>query len=289
MAKQVSLNNKSLSVVATPIGNLKDFSARAIETLQSADLILCEDTRSSLPLLNYYEIRKPLKSYHKFNEIEVSENLENLFKEYNNIALISDAGTPGFSDPGYAVVNKAFEIGVNVTAIPGACAFITAYSMCGIQNTNFTFLGFLPKNKKDQVDLFKNIAISPFKLFGFYESPLRIVESLKNLECIKTKTVCVFNDLTKMFERIYRGTLEQVIKELEENPNSKKGEYCVIFEVENIENEEKQKKEQSLCLEALIAHEVFTKNISIKEAIKKLSKDYSKNELYKASLNLKEL
>ena len=262
MAKQVNLNNKTLSVVATPIGNLKDISYRAIETLQSADLILCEDTRSSLPLLNHYNIKKPLKSYHKFNEVEVSNNLENLFKEYNNIALISDAGTPGFSDPGYAVINKAYELGVNVTSIPGACAFITAYSMCGIQNTNFTFLGFLPKNKKEQVDL------------------------LKNLESIKTKTVCVFNDLTKMFERVYRGTLNEVLLQLEENPNTKKGEYCVIFE---LENEEEQKKEQSLCLEALIAHEIFTKNITIKDAIKNLSKDYSKNELYKASLNLKEL
>ncbi len=286
MVKQFNSSNKTLSVVATPIGNLKDFSARAIETLKSADLILCEDTRSSLPLLNHYEIKKPLKSYYKFNELEVSENLEMLFNEYPHIALISDAGTPGFSDPGYAVVNRAYELGVNVTAIPGACAFITAYSMCGIQNTNFTFLGFLPKNKKEQVDLFKNIAISPFKLFGFYESPLRIVESLKNLDCIQTKTVCVFNDLTKMFERVYRGSLGEVINELEENPNTKKGEYCVIFEVENII---KQEKEQSLCLEALIAHEVFSKNITVKDAIKNLSKDYSKNDLYKASLNLKEL
>lgn len=286
MTSKFNPNEKSLTVVATPIGNLKDFSLRAIETLQNADLILCEDTRSSLPLLNHYEIKKPLKSYHKFNELEVCENLEELFNTYSNIALISDAGTPGFSDPGYAVVNKAYNLGVKVSSIPGACAFITAYSMCGIQNTNFTFLGFLPKNKKEQVDLFKNLVNLPFKLFGFYESPLRIIESLKNLETINTKTVCVFNDLTKMFERVYRGSLNEVINQLEENPNTKKGEYCVIFEVEN---QEKQEKEQPLCLEALIAHEVFTKNITIKDAIKNLSKDYSKNDLYKASLNLKEL
>lgn len=272
----------NLFIVATPIGNLKDISLRAIDTLKNADLILCEDTRVSIKLLNHYSIKKPLMSYQKFNEKEISDKLESLFEKYNNIALISDAGAPGFSDPGAVIVDKAYKIGANVISIPGACAFAAGYSISGILNTSFVFLGFLPRKTSEQVKLFKELETSIFSFYGFYESPLRLIKTLENLQCIQTKTICVFNDLTKLHERTYRGNISEVLNELKANENASKGEYTVLFEIEN-----KKELPVELSLEAQILNEMVLNKISVKEAIKKLSIKYAKNDLYKAGLNIK--
>lgn len=281
------MENKTLYIVSTPIGNLKDMSARAIETLENCDLILCEDTRISLKLLNHFNIKKPLQKYEKFSEEKVSSSLEALFEKYNNIALITDAGTPCISDPGSVLVKKARALNANVFAIPGSCAIIYAISVSGFKYDGFSFLGFLPRTDEKQKDLFLEIEKNNFfDCFCFYESPNRLLKSLRNLAKISTDEVCVINDATKLHEKHYCGKIEDVILQLENNENLTKGEYVVVFKtVKNTKEEEKKE----LSKEALLVEEMITKNCSIKEAVKNLSESFSRNELYKASLNVKNL
>jgi len=275
-----------LYVVATPIGNLNDMTKRAIEVLENVDIILCEDTRHSLKLLNHYHIKKRLISYHKFNEEqrtkEIIEKLEN-----NDIALITDAGTPCISDPGYILVKEAKEKNFEVLGVGGISAVITALSVSGINTDHFTFLGFFPRTTKEKLEFINKMKDSKVTTFIIYESPKRIIKTLEFLkENIEIKKVSVSSDLTKLHEKNYFGEIEKVLKELKENEKSDLGEYTIVIEI----TPKKEQKVNELSLEARLIDTMIKNNISLKESINLLNnKEIPKKEIYNASLKLKEL
>lgn len=200
-----------LFIVPTPIGNLEDITLRAIHTLQSADLILAEDTRTSSFLLKHLNISKPLRSYHQHNEHKVLDELIELLSTGRNIALVSDAGTPGISDPGYLLIREAIARDIPVTSLPGATAFVPALVNSGLPCNEFSFYGFLPQKKGRQTRL-RQLAEEE-KTFVLYESPFRLVKLLQELKEYlgADRRACVCRELTKLFEENKRGTLEELI------------------------------------------------------------------------------
>jgi len=281
----------TLYIVATPIGNLGDISSRALEILESSDIILCEDTRTSSNLLNHYKIKTKLISYHKFNEEKRSLEIIDLLKEGNNISLITDAGTPCISDPGSILIHDCVENNIPVYSIPGPSALITALTLSGLTINNFAFYGFLDRKNTHQEKKLREINENDIDICVFYESPKRVVDTIKNINLVMNNPyVVLVNDLTKKFEKKYYGLSTDVLKELEKNENHELGEYVIIVsknkkESVNLENE--------ISIEALLIDKIKKENCTIKDAIKLLSieyKDkYSKNEIYNASLNLKKL
>ncbi len=218
-------------VVATPIGNMGDITLRAIETLKSVDLILCEDTRETKKILQKYNINKPTMSYHAQSKLAKTDKIFELLKEGKDLALVSDAGTPGISDPGAMLVSMIkthFSHGVDVIPIPGATAVITALSASGLPTHEFTFLGFLP-HKKGRETLFKEIANSK-RTVVFYESPHRILKTLESLQKFcPNKKVCIARELTKIYEEFKTGTPAEVLEYLKKNPVKQKGEFTVLI------------------------------------------------------------
>jgi 16S rRNA (cytidine1402-2'-O)-methyltransferase len=217
-------------VVATPIGNMGDITLRAIETLKSVDLILCEDTRETRKILEKYNINKPTMSYHAQSKLAKVDKIFELLEEGKNLALVSDAGTPTISDPGAMLVSKIkehFSHDVNVIPIPGPSAVITALSASGLPTHEFTFLGFLP-HKKGRETLFKEIAEAK-RTMVFYESPHRILKTLESLvKFCPNKKVCLARELTKIYEEFKTGSPSEILNYLVENPIKKKGEFTVI-------------------------------------------------------------
>ena len=217
-------------VVATPIGNLGDITLRAIETLKGVDLILCEDTRETKKILDKYGIHKPTMSYHAQSKLSKTDKIFGLLEEGKNLALVSDAGTPGISDPGAVLISKIKEHlsdSVDVIPIPGASAVITALSACGLPIHEFTFLGFLP-HKKGRETLFKEIANSE-RTMVFYESPHRILKTLESLvKFCPNKKVCIARELTKIYEEFKTGTPVEVLEYFQNNKDKVRGEFTVI-------------------------------------------------------------
>ncbi|MCX6737979.1 MAG: 16S rRNA (cytidine(1402)-2'-O)-methyltransferase [Candidatus Parcubacteria bacterium] len=215
-------------IIATPIGNLQDISFRALECLKRADFILCEDTRVSQKLLNYFDIKKPTISYHQHSKITKTESIIELLEQGKNIALISDAGTPGISDPGNKLVQEIItSLGENVKIIPipGPSALATIASIAGISMDRFLFLGF-PPQKKGRDGFFKQVIDSKYPVI-LYESPYRIIKTLKQIqELDKDIEAIVGRELTKKFETIYRGKVDKVIEKIEKDKI--KGEFVVI-------------------------------------------------------------
>jgi len=224
----------NLYIVATPIGNLKDISLRAIETLKGVDLILCEDTRVTKRLLEYYQIKTETLSYHQHSKLKKVDYILNLLKEGKSLALVSDAGTPGVSDPGNQLIERVAEaspLSVKVVPIPGASAVVAAASVSGFAMDSFLFLGF-PPTKKKRKKFFDEIVNLKHPVI-FYESPYRIVKALGELKLAGfNRNIMVCRELTKKFETIYRGKIEEVIKEIENPPAGEKikGEFAVILE-----------------------------------------------------------
>ncbi|MFA6300995.1 MAG: 16S rRNA (cytidine(1402)-2'-O)-methyltransferase [Candidatus Paceibacterota bacterium] len=217
-------------IVATPIGNMGDITLRAIETLKSVDLILCEDTRVTKKLLDKYEINKPTMSYHAQSKLAKTEKIFELLEAGKNLALVSDAGTPGISDPGALLVSKIKEHlshSVDVIPIPGATAIITALSGSGLPIHEFTFLGFLP-HKKGRETLFKEIRDAK-RTIVFYESPHRILKTLEALvKFCPDKKVCIARELTKIYEEFKTGNPMEVLEFLLNNKEKQRGEFTVI-------------------------------------------------------------
>jgi 16S rRNA (cytidine1402-2'-O)-methyltransferase len=225
-------------VIATPIGNLGDITLRAIETLQNVDLILCEDTRVTKKLLDKYNINKPTMSYHAQSKLAKTDKIFELLEEGKNLALVSDAGTPGISDPGALLVSQIKEHflppisgegrgEVNVIPIPGASAVVAALSASGLPTHEFTFLGFLP-HKKGRETLFKEISVSK-RTMVFYESPHRILKTLESLQKFcPDKKVCLARELTKIYEEFKTGSPTELLEYLNKNPVKQKGEFTVI-------------------------------------------------------------
>jgi len=223
-------------VVATPIGNLRDITERAIEVLKSVDLILCEDTRETRKILEKYYINTPTMSYHAQSKISKADHILKMLEEGKNLALVSDAGTPTISDPGALLISKIREshlrhgVDVKVVPIPGPSAVIAALSASGLPTHEFTFLGFLP-HKKGRETLFKEIASSK-RTMVFYESPHRILKTLESLVkfCPKEnqKKVCIARELTKIYEEFQTGSPAEILELLKNNPEKQKGEFTVI-------------------------------------------------------------
>jgi len=223
------------SIVATPIGNLEDITYRAVRTLQEADFILCEDTRKTKVLLNKYEIVKPLKAYHQqSNENQIAKIL-NEIKEVEKIALVTDAGTPGISDPGNFLIERAlafFGDNVKVTPIPGANALSALVSVAGINMTRFTFMGF-PPNKKGREKFFREVLVSSYPTI-YYESPYRLMKNLDLLERLfeelgVSRKIVLGREITKIFEEIQRGEVVDIKKYYQENQDKIRGEIVVLI------------------------------------------------------------
>lgn len=217
-----------LILVPTPIGNLGDMTFRAIETLKSADVILAEDTRVSSKLMKHFGIEKKLTSHHKFNEHKALPGLVSLLKSGSRIALISDAGTPGVSDPGFLLVRACVENGIDVECLPGATALIPALAVSGLPADRFVFEGFLPQKKGRQKRV--ESLIGETRTMIFYESPFRLVKLLEQLAAFlgNDRKACVCRELSKLFEEIKRGTLSELIPYYNEHPP--KGEIVVVVE-----------------------------------------------------------
>jgi len=220
----------TLYIVSTPIGNLKDISLRALEILKEVDLILCEDTRTTKKLLNHYEIKTLTLSYHQHSELKKVEDIIQLLSEGKNLVLVSDAGTPGISDPGNKLIELAIrKLGNNVkiVPVPGASAVTVAASVAGFPMDKFVFLGFPPVKKKRR-KFFEEVVGSKYPVI-FYESPHRIIKSLTELDVINNQLlIVVCRELTKKFETIYRGTIEEVLEKLRKEKI--RGEFVVTVE-----------------------------------------------------------
>ena len=266
----------TLYIVATPIGNLDDITLRAIKTLQEADLIAAEDTRHTLKLLNHLEISKPMISYHRHNEETKSNVLIEKLQEGQNIALVSDAGTPGICDPGEEVIKKCIELGINIVPIPGACAMINSLICSGIDTKEFTFLGFLPLNKKLRKKKLEEIE-KENKTIIIYEAPHKLETTLKDLQKVLTqdRKVTLAREITKIHEEFIRGNIDEIIQKAE----NLKGEIVLI-----IEGNKEIEEENSLNNLTIEEHYKFyeKQGLSKKDIIKKVAKDrnMNKNDVY---------
>ncbi|NRY60731.1 16S rRNA (cytidine(1402)-2'-O)-methyltransferase [Clostridium beijerinckii] len=281
------MENGKLYLVPTPIGNLKDITLRALETLRDVDIIAAEDTRQTLKLLNYFEIKKPLISYHKFNEQIKSDKIIDLLIEGNNVALVSDAGTPGISDPGSVIVGRCIEKKINFEVLPGATAITTALVYSGLDTTKFLFRGFLPRENKERKTVTNELLQSQETII-FYEAPHRLIDTLGYLlDTFGDRKIAVCRELTKIYQEIYRGTLKEAVKYFLEN--KPRGEFVLVLEGKRLEEIKEEQREEWIHL-SIEEHIVKYINggASKKEAIKLVAKERElpKSEVYKFSTNI---
>jgi len=263
-------------LVATPIGNLEDITLRAIRILKEVDFIAAEDTRHTLKLLNHLEIKKPMLSYHRHNEETKTEEIIEQVKQGKNVAIVTDAGTPGISDPGEEIVKEAIEHEIEIIPIPGACALVNALIISGLDTKEFSFFGFLSihtKIKQKQIEKIQK----ENKTVILYEAPHKLRKTLKSLqELLGDVFVVIVKELTKIHEKIYRGTISQVLEQLEEEP---KGEFVILISKQ--EKEENKQNWEDMTLEEHYQY-YQEKGMEKKEIIKQIAKDrkQSKNEIY---------
>ena len=268
-----------LIIISTPIGNLADMTFRAIEVLKNVALIGAEDTRTSAKLLSHYQIKTPMISYHKFNERSRVEKILDKLKNGEDVAIISDAGTPGISDPASIIIKAAIENNIKVETLPGATAFIPALVSSGLGSERFYFAGFLPQKKSEKENLLKELINFKDTLI-FYEAPHRLHKFLSNLkEAFGNRKIVIARELSKLYETLYRTTIDEVL----ENPEmiTLKGEFVII--VEGAQEKEYSNAELTEMLKAELG-----KGKSKKEAIKKVmgKTGVSKNRIYDLALKL---
>ena len=270
-----------LYLCATPIGNLEDITYRVVKTLQEADLIAAEDTRHSIKLLNHFEIKTPMTSYHEFNKIEKARYLVEQMRAGVNIALITDAGTPGISDPGEELVKQAYEAGIEVTSLPGGCAAVTALTLSGLATRRFCFEAFLPSDRKERQRVLKELEKDTRTLI-LYEAPHRLSKTLEEvLGVLGDRRISIIKELTKRYERVRRTTLREAVAQLEaEEP---KGEYVLVIEGRSGEELEAEEQERWGTV-ALTEHmELYTKQgFDKKEAMRAVARDrgVSRRDIY---------
>lgn len=269
-----------LYFVATPIGNMSDMTYRAVETLKSVDVIACEDTRHSLKLLNFYDIKKPLIAYHKFNEKKAASEIINLLKEGKNVAVISDAGMPVISDPGNALTELLSENEQPFTVIPGASACLSALVLSGLSAANFTFIGFLPEKNKERKSLLKSYSAVKSTLI-FYSAPHDVNKDLKDLYySLGGRKAAAVKEITKIHETVYR--FESLENASIEEP---KGEFVIVVEgaAKSAADEKSYNPKEKL-------DEYIASGMSKKDALKKVSEEsgISKNALYAFTVREKE-
>ena len=270
-----------LYLCATPIGNLEDITYRVVRTLNEVDLIGAEDTRNSIKLLNHFDIKTPMTSYHEFNKYDKAKQLVEMMKEGKNIAIITDAGTPGISDPGEEVVRQCFEAGIQVTSLPGPAACITALTMSGQKTRRFCFEAFLPKDKKEKVAVLEELK-NETRTIIIYEAPHRLARTLKELrETLGNRQLTLCRELTKKYEEADKTTIDQAIEKY--NEKEPRGEYVLVIEgksQEEIQEENKQKWE-SMTIEEHMEYYISQGNDK-KTAMKLVAKDrgVSKRDIY---------
>ena len=276
-----------LYLVPTPIGNLKDITLRALEVLKSADVIAAEDTRQSLKLLNHFEIKKTLISYHQHNEQGKSEEIIDRLEKGENIALVTDAGTPGISDPGAVIVSRCIEKNIPFEVLPGATAITTALVYSGLDTTKFIFRGFIPRETKERKILIEEIKDVKESII-IYESPHRLLSTLDLIHTnLGNRNIAVCRELTKLHEEIVRGTVAEVMAVFKER--TIKGEFVLVIEGKSkaiIEEENKKKWEDLSITDHILQY--MNNGSSKKDAIKLVAKDRNlpKGEVYKYSTDI---
>lgn len=270
-----------LYLCATPIGNLEDITFRVIRTLQEVDLIAAEDTRNSIKLLNHFEIKTPMTSYHEYNKIEKGRKLVEKLQEGVNIALITDAGTPGISDPGEELVKMCYEAGIEVTSLPGPAACITALTLSGLPTRRFAFEAFLPSDKKERQAVLKEL-VDETRTIILYEAPHRLIKTLQELlDNLGNRRITICRELTKKHETAFATTLEEAISYYE--ANEPKGECVLVLggrSREELRQEEVAKWEEMTIEEHMDYY--LNQGIQKKEAMKMVAKDrgVSKRDIY---------
>ncbi len=275
-----------LYLCATPIGNLGDMTPRAVETLRAVDLIAAEDTRNSIRLLNHFQIKTSMTSYHEYNKIEKADYLVEKLLQGKNVALITDAGTPAISDPGEVLVHKCMQSGITVTSLPGPAACITALTLSGLSTRRFCFEGFLPADKKERAEVLLELR-EESRTIILYEAPHRLIRTLKELyDNVGNRRVTLCRELTKKFETILPTTLEEALFSYErEEP---RGEYVIVMEGKNRQEkkEEKEKTWQEIPIEEHMAF-YEKEGMDKKSAMKQVAKDRgtTKREIYQYLLN----
>ena len=274
-----------LYLCATPIGNLEDITYRVLRTLREVDLIAAEDTRNSIKLLNHFEIKTPMTSYHEYNKIEKAYQLVEKLREGKNIALITDAGTPGISDPGEELVRICREEGIEVTSLPGPAACITALTMSGLPTGRFAFEAFLPREKKERAAVLEQLR-DETRTMIFYEAPHHLGKTLEELyEALGNRKMAICRELTKRYEEVMSISIEEALAYYKEN--EPRGEYVLVVQGKSFEELQKEKQQswESLSLaEHMAVYE--EQGIDRKEAMKLVAKDrgISKREVYQGLL-----
>ena len=270
-----------LYLCATPIGNLEDMTFRVIRTLKEVDLIAAEDTRNSIKLLNHYEIKTPMTSYHEYNKIEKGRKLVEKLQSGMNIALITDAGTPGISDPGEELVKMCYEAGIEVTSLPGAAACITALTLSGLSTRRFAFEAFLPSDKREKQAILKELE-NETRTIIMYEAPHRLLRTLQELfENLGNRRITVCRELTKKHETAFATTLEEAVAYYE--ANEPKGECVLVIEGKSREElrQEEVAKWEEMRLEEHKEH-YLSQGMEKKDAMNQVAKDrgISKRDVY---------
>ncbi len=274
-----------LYLCATPIGNLEDITFRVLRTLKEVDLIAAEDTRNSIKLLNHFDIHTPMTSYHEYNKIEKAEVLIRKMQEGTNIALITDAGTPGISDPGEDLVRMCYESGIEVTSLPGPAACITALTLSGLQTRRFAFEAFLPSDKKERQAVLAEL-VNETRTIILYEAPHRLIKTLNELlEVLGNRKMTLCRELTKKHETAFASTIEDILKFYE--TNEPKGECVLVIEGrsrQELVEEERARWEEMTIEEHMNVY--LGQGMDKKEAMKAVAKDrgVSKRDIYQALL-----
>ena len=281
------MNPGTLYLCATPIGNLEDMTFRVIRTLKEVDMIAAEDTRNSIKLLNHFEIKTPMTSYHEYNKIDKGHKLVQMLLEGKNLALITDAGTPGISDPGEELVQMCYEAGVPVTSLPGAAACITALTLSGLSTRRFVFEAFLPSDKKERQQVLEELK-NDTRTVICYEAPHRLVKTLKELlEALGDRRITICRELTKKHETAWQTHIAEACEYYQEN--APKGECVLVIEGrsrEELKAEEQEQWEQ-MPLEAHM-EQYESQGMDHKSAMKQVAKDrgVSKRDIYRMLLEL---
>lgn len=270
-----------LYLCATPIGNLEDITLRVLRTLKEVDLIAAEDTRNSIKLLNHFEIKTPMTSYHEFNKFDKAYQLVEKMKNGQNVALITDAGTPGISDPGEELVRICYDSGIEVTSLPGACACVTALTLSGLSTRRFTFEAFLPKDKKERAAILAGLA-SETRTIIIYEAPHHLKKTLEELyNALGDRKLTLCRELTKRYETISPTSISDAISYFDSQ--EPKGEFVLVIQGKNMQEiiEEKQQEWKNIPLKEHMEHYEI-QGIPRKEAMKLVAKDrgISKRDVY---------
>ena len=284
------MNKGKLYLCATPIGNLEDITFRVVKTLQEVDLIAAEDTRHSIKLLNHFNIKTPMTSYHEFNKIDKAKILVEKIIGGVNVALITDAGTPGISDPGEELVRQAAEAGIEITSLPGAVAAVTALTISALPTRRFAYEAFLPSDKKERQNILEEL-VNETRTIVLYEAPHRLKKTLVEIrEYLGNRSISICKELTKIHEEVLRTSIDEAIEYYDNN--EPKGEFVLVIQGKSFDEIKKEKAEQ---WESISIYEHYLRymddGLNSKEAMKAVAKDrnISKRDVYSEVLENKDI